>query len=246
VLNPYGVGCVETIAQGLLNVLRNPDIQRPLIVNCSLVLDLPGEGEAFPDFPAPLADPATLKHMRQPLEEILGLLMQGNAVIVAAAGNDASRSAGNPSTGRPPARYPAAFADVIGVGAVSNQVPSKGKPFQAASYSNLADEPAEAGYVTLGGESGKDQGMLGLFTSGYPNPADKGQADPHAIGYLKNESGWARWAGTSFATPVVSGILAAWWDTSLGQATTAARTILDRAVSGATDQNEKVIFVKQQ
>jgi hypothetical protein len=246
VLNPYGVGCVETIAQGLLNVLRNPDIQRPLIVNCSLVLDLPTEGETYPDFPAPLADPAILAHMRQPLEEITRLLTQAGAVIVAAAGNDASRGARNPAASRPPARYPAAFEDVIGVGAVSNQRPSCGNRYEAASYSNLADNPSDSGYVTLGGEAGRDQGMLGLFISRYPNPADKGQADPQAIGYLSNESGWARWAGTSFATPIVSGILAAWWDASQGQAASVARTILGKAATGLTEQNEKVIVVEQQ
>jgi subtilisin family serine protease len=231
-----------------LNVLHNPDIQRPLIINCSLVLNLPrdaGEGELFPDFPAPLADSDTLTHMQRPFEEIFNLLKQTDAVIVAAAGNDASRGAASPTAGRPPARFPAAFADVIGVGAVSPQRPTEGNPYQAASYSNLADDPAESGYVTLGGESGKDQGMLGLFINSYPNPADKSQADPHAIGYLDNESGWARWAGTSFATPIVSGILAAWWDGSLGPAASAAQTILGRAVTGLTAQNEKVIVVEQ-
>jgi subtilisin family serine protease len=65
-----------------------------------------------------------------------------------------------------------------------------------ASYSNLADRPKFTGVTTFGGEPGEGSGALGLYLGKFPC----GEA---------NCTKWAWWAGTSFATPIFTGIVAA-------------------------------------
>jgi hypothetical protein len=250
VLDPYGVGCLETIAAGILKALQNPNIQGRLIVNCSLVLDVPLDGHLDPDFPVELRDPATLEHMTTSLRTMFDRLSQANVVAVAAAGNDAHGNKTNPAA-RPPARYPAAFESVIGVGAL----PKHGRlvePFDAASYSNLSDAPAENGYSTIGGEQGVDQGVLGVYIGDFPEycgplPVDGRDLLPEQIQYHTNKTGWAWWAGTSFAAPVISGILAASQTSGPvpARASDVANTVLTNLSSGRTGESEKVVLVEQ-
>jgi subtilisin family serine protease len=106
-----------------------------------------------------------------------------------------------PGFNRPEPQYPAAFADVIGVGSV-------GRDGLPAFYSNLCDTvsgrltarvvPERNGYSAFGGEA-RDQGELGVYIGLMPRPG----AAP-----ADNASGWARWAGTSFAAPKISGLAA--------------------------------------
>ena len=52
VLNHFGVGTLETLSFGLMRALterQSGDI--PLVINCSLILDVPLEGHPAPDFP---------------------------------------------------------------------------------------------------------------------------------------------------------------------------------------------------
>ncbi len=51
-----------------------------------------------------------------------------------------------------------------------------------------------------------DHGVLGIYTAEFPSSraGSMGLSRPQP-----NSTGWARWAGTSFATPIVSGVLAA-------------------------------------
>ena len=114
---------------------------------------------------------------------------------------------------RPAARFPAAFTNVIGVGAMPRQ-DLGGVPQEAASYSNLSDDTPAIGYITLGGEPGVDQGILGVFISQFPEycgplPLNFASIQPDFIRYRSNKNGWAWWAGTSFATPIITGLLAA-------------------------------------
>lgn len=195
VLNPYGVGTLETLARGLQQALQlkqqHPD--RKLIVNCSLMLAIP---------PAQLItrfaqnDPTLrnvsagqLERWSGGLKHICELLDQHNIAIVAAAGNDHETT----DAAIPQARYPAAFHTVIGVGALESAT-------TPASYSNLSDTPIRAGIATFGGKANgpladAKTGILGLYTSTFPNGTP-------------NTFGWARWAGTSFAAPIISGVLA--------------------------------------
>jgi hypothetical protein len=263
VLNPYGVGSLETIAGGFMKVLgllrqlRQSGEKNPLVVNCSLTLGVTVDGQTDPDLPEEMKDPGLLDHTRISFEEMLALLNQPDCVVVAAAGNDASPGPGKPaSEDRPKARFPAAYPSVIGVGALPDQTPREG-PYEAASYSNLADEPTKDGYVTLGGEEvekkggGGMEGIRGIFISAYPKN-NSGLEDrdpgikPDKVGYEANDHGWACWSGTSFATPIVSGLLASWWSEDPVRLSSEARVFLDSLIEAdLTADDEKVILVRQ-
>ncbi len=227
VLNQFGVGSLETIARGVEAALeRRRDPKAALVINCSFMLSLPRPpsrdraGHPAPDFPWSLANnDRLLQAWALPLLLVCDRAISAGAVIAAAAGNDAELAPGNRAGPRPPARYPAAFASVMGVGALT----VNGAP---AGYSNFSDEPTSRGLVTFGGDvaatatgivntsvplvANAEDGVLGVYTGDLPNPGamiptlSTGKY-PHPI---RNKSGWARWAGTSFATPVISGALA--------------------------------------
>jgi subtilisin family serine protease len=166
-------------------------------------------------------------------------------VIVAAAGNDAP----NPNN-RPEARYPASFIDVLGVGALPNgATPASGR-YQAATYSNLSDRPPKTGYVTLGGEPGSGKGILGVYISEFPILPIGSTLTPDDITYRRKGTGWAWWAGTSFAAPVVSGILASWRSqpgnrAGVFQFRNAGQALNGLSQSIKTDKDEKVVLVMQ-
>jgi hypothetical protein len=260
VLSPYGVGSVESIAQGLLSATRNHNSDRPLIINCSLVLNVPRDEQQDPDFefehPASARE-FTCKSLRE-LFRWVSTVKQATAI--AAAGNDGAGG------GRPAARYPAAFVSVLGVGGVPAGGPRADGAFHAAPYSNLADDPPEAGRLTFGGLPGAGSGVLGVYISPFPNYAGPNVAgEPpsssvvpaesvtgHAptrmpaldeIWYSVNSTGWAWWAGTSFAAPIVSGLAAT---TQPGPPfPQSVRAFITALRSGNTDKQERVIVVKQ-
>jgi hypothetical protein len=243
VMNSYGVGCVETILKGLIDVVNKPADQRLRIINCSLVLGLPLDGSPDPDFPYELPDPMLMDDMLTPLREIFDLISQSGIVVVAAAGNDAIDG-----HTRPPARYPAAFPSVIGVGALPR--PPHSTPHKKTSYSNLADNPNDKGYVTLGGEGGQKKGVLGVYISPLPRyngtfPNNKREVKRDHVDYDYNNTGWAWWAGTSFAAPIVTGILAQTLNTAAPTGLAGARSTLDDLSGGTTVNNAKVIHVDQ-
>ena len=116
-----------------------------------------------------------------PLRDVLRLAYDAGATIVAAAGNDAT-----PGGPIPPMQLPAAYTFVIGVGAsnISNQ---------RASYSNWID-PGQGDVAAPGGE-GNCLGIVG--------------AQGCVVGFLPTcKADFAAWEGTSFATPLVSGLAA--------------------------------------
>jgi hypothetical protein len=136
-----------------------------------------------------LKDPAM-----KPLVHLFSLGSLGDRVLaVAAAGNEACLYEGV----RVAPRIPAAVEGVLGVSAV-------GSNLEPASYSNDDDmvDPFDDGIGAFGGEvnhdSGlSDQGVVGLYLADNLRDA--------------NVQGFARWAGTSFATAVVSGLAACAW-----------------------------------
>jgi subtilisin family serine protease len=152
---------------------------------------------------------------------ICDLLYYLGSRVIAAAGNDWDPS----DIGRPQARYPAAFSSVQGVGALKReQAPAAiagNQNYQVASYSDLSDQPGKVGVATLGGEPGEGKGVLGLYLGEFPEPLPEEWSIFHRILnwlvklfggrflYPKNETHWAWWAGTSFATPILTGVIAA-------------------------------------
>ena len=123
--------------------------------------------------------------------------------IVAAAGNDASS--------RP--FWPAAFNHVIGVGAV--QVDPSSGAVQPAPFTNR-------GHWVNCCAQGVD--VVSTFPRGVYRTAD---------GQERRFEGMARWSGTSFAAPLVAGLIAAartTWGTST------AREAADRLLATATQQ----------
>lgn len=200
VLNPYGIGSLETLTRGFALLADEREAQQqgagaeplqPLVVNCSLVMNLPpATPEAIAEaarHDAALGDftPEEIRQSAELLAAIIRLLRQQEVYLVAAAGNDA-RSGVSP---RPAARFPAAFDGVTGVAALNLD----GSP---AAYSNYGDAPTEVGLATYGGDgTASNPGMRGVYIGVFPDGTP-------------NTTGWAYWSGTSFATPVISGALA--------------------------------------
>jgi hypothetical protein len=219
VLGARGVGTDESIERGLLWALehRAKHPERMLIVNCSLMMVLPPPwlaAEELASYWALFNNPnlgslPEYKLLSRPLEESCYHLRLPASLVVAAAGNDGDEPDAAVGTEveaanglRRDARYPAAFDTVLGVGAL------KEGSTEPTHYSNTSDEPEGVGIATFGGEKAADvpvsdtqvgTGLLGVFTGEYPDydvpPAE--------------HPGWAWWAGTSFAAPVITGTLAA-------------------------------------
>ncbi len=249
VLNPYGVGTLESLAHGfqeVVNIRNSLPADMPLVINCSWMLDIPQDVEQLTAQQLLADDIGSLtleqaQQMSQMLQDICLLASPPlndpntppSTILIAAAGNDSNLD------NRSQARYPAAYPDVTGVGALT-------RDDSPTPYSNLSDSPSTIGYATFGGEAAPT-------SSSDPAPADPATADPIGgilgvyIGLLdgqpKNPTGWARWAGTSFAAPIISGTLARLLDKSTNVTLRDADTTL-RAVDTRVNIGE-VVHVTQ-
>lgn len=217
VLNPYGVGTLETIAHGFARAAEYA-IEHPcehIVVNASLFLDVAQPDidsfevlvaddpfwnwcleEIEPSDPPP--PPAeiirrAIERTVSPLDEVCKFLSSHKISVIAAAGNDAGKGTAAANHVRPKARFPAAYDTVLGVGALNadNSI---------AVYSNEPDQPPRAGVEAFGGNASGDLsdpnfGAIGVYIGKFPD------RQPNLLGL-------ARWSGTSFATPVITAAFA--------------------------------------
>ncbi|GCE47409.1 subtilase family protein [Thermosporothrix hazakensis] len=224
VLNDFGVSDSLTVINALEAIHArmqpiNPrtgqpgDLHnKPVVINLSLVLT-PSDEDLFKYWHAAGACTPQehvqmmydINLLRAPLHHAIQRLVESGAVIVGAAGND-SNTDSTPTRIGP--RYPAAFPEVIAVGAVDRRE-------RAARYSNYPQIPPKGnGIATYGGgsptlneiEYGIADAMIGVYTgSRYPALEAKNPPEP---AYEGNNHCWAFWSGTSFATPIVSAVAA--------------------------------------
>jgi hypothetical protein len=223
VLDDLGVGDLSLLLIGLKRVLDRKDPTDPQIINLSL---------GFQPHPARL--PAAWYGLRRPHDPLymyademfdrernehwvaanrsevghtvdlleVGLRVLGtylslnNCLVIAAAGNDSVNQV-EMSKARMEPRLPARFDTVLGVAATTSN------PRQAARYSNVGDEHELGDHVaTFGGNSSEmlepEDGVIGIYSGEFPD-------------HRPNETGFAFWSGTSFATGIVSGIAANFW-----------------------------------
>jgi hypothetical protein len=228
VLNDFGIGDVFAISHALAalpRALLGSDEPRTgearLVVNLSLGIDLPiparlldrwlphtsRDAELLRDRLPDIA--ATLDQLHGNLADVVASLTERGVLTVAATGNDALRPDVVPGE-PPPPRFPARYDDVLGVAATRRDLKT------AADYSNRGELAAAAwpgdiasvggnivpsGAADQPGSTDPADGVLGIFS------ADR------LPGGAANTSGWVRWAGTSFSTPIVAAIAARVWAT---------------------------------
>lgn len=211
VLNQFGVGDFTSFVQGLEKIYTEKiyNRHRKLVINCSWMLEFPLDnlharhmtqtGDPDAEFEGAVrtfskTDQSTLALLEALFCRFYGLGRQA----IAAVGNDGRTG----DKKRAQARYPAALKRVTGVGALPKTLDklSTGK-YRTSVFSNLSESPdgrgvVTKGIVTLGGEEGPGNGVLGLYIGEFPDNS-------------RNESKWAWWAGTSFAAPILTGAVAA-------------------------------------
>jgi hypothetical protein len=215
VLDDAGIGHTHLLLDALDYCLALTHAGQRVVVNMSMYLTIPpgervwdhwfgGPGAMPPIHPSRQA--ALIEALDEAVEQRIDLLLDAGAVIVAAAGNDALRSRRKSADGtHPQPRLPADYDGVICVVATNRE----GK---ISAYSNRADVPATGNCVATYGGEGVLDGKSATVPPG--NPRD-GMVSvytnvevPTVDGMQPNMTGWVYWSGTSFATPVISGIAA--------------------------------------
>ena len=246
-LNDYGVGdnsgLVDELSYIQTRMGKNGDLHdKPVVINLSLGAIPSREELAELWFNAD--DSYQTEEFVRTLEDIellqLGLhlviqsLAELGAVIVASAGNDSNIPqwnswAADPASRKGP-RYPAAYPEVISVGAVD-------KHGRAAQYSNYPQlPPYHNGIATYGGgiptpvppvgpsgqvppgDHGPDprimttaigvDGVVGVYTAPFYPALSRDDPPPQSYNASAQSYDWAYWSGTSFATPIISAVAA--------------------------------------
>lgn len=212
VLNQFGVGTFLNIAAGFQKVAELQDKSpRKAVINCSFTLTLPrdekhqGRKPTSEDFGLQGLSDDELDMLIEAASEMLErvrLSVEEDALIIGAAGNDSDRQVELPKA----ARSLANKEYVVGVGAL------KKNSADPANYSNDADQPRRDGFMIFGGDyddtkppqndkyDDDGNGVIGIFTL-------EGNFDINGKN-VENRYGYAEWAGTSFAAPMLTGIVA--------------------------------------
>ncbi len=220
VLDNVGFGDTAALLAALDYCLELARRGQRVVVNLSLYALIPPDDEVwaywFADGAArvgpfePARQAPLLEIIDEEIEHRIALLLDAGVVVVAAAGNDAFVYDHHPQP-----RIPADYDTVLCVVATD-------RDGAIAAYSNAADVPVTGNCVATWGGQGRQEtlgttagpvttvdvvptgadprdGVAGLYT---------GHAVDAALGPVENGSGWAYWSGTSFATPIISGLVA--------------------------------------
>ena len=183
VLNSEGKGNLTCLIHNLEAVHNDIDDPESVIYNMSLHTIEPG----FCD-PSNSPRSDSCSEFDHFLNNILAGVIPEPVALVAAAGNY-NANGGTPT--RPGEAYPAAFENVIGVGSVDRYA-------TISDFSHTAEYNANGeGFYVLG------EDIVGVYLDAFPTKDVNGNTV-----YLPNDHGWGTWSGTSFSTPIVSGILA--------------------------------------
>lgn len=218
VLNDYGGGDLYSLYAALTDLEREmvTGSIRRLVINLSLTI-MPDIRRLpylwFDHRQWPTTQLTGIIRVLGHIEEGLSLLFESlyahGVLVVAAAGNDSLRANQQGLPPRPP-RAPARYETTLGVTSVN----SKFAPSIFANAANIA--PSSTGVATLGGD---DYGSLD--TNALPDAVRGIYISPTFPNGEQNASGWADWCGTSFSTPIISGLSAH----LMAQGRTASNTI---------------------
>jgi len=110
----------------------------------------------------------------------------------------------------PPPRFPARYDNVLGVAATRRDLET------AADYSNRGELAATSwpGDVSTFGGNIVPPGAQNEPGTTHPTDSIVGIFSATTLpGGARNTSGWVRWAGTSFSTPIVAAVAARLWAT---------------------------------
>lgn len=234
VLNRYGDGSFITVSHGLSEALnRHAQGATKLVFNCSfgMVRKLPehkSQHETWKAFYPKLWESLIQELIFMALDDAFAqVISHPNITVVAAAGNEANKVNQKGEVvepGRPSAWYPAAFDKVLSVAALPKHyfrdTAQEGK-IVPATYSNSAhsEDPdkkdkAHYSFATFGGERRNKpgnpfapaDGVVGVYIGKIPKQNLDGSFSQDGP---DNQTYVGQWAGTSFATPIISALVAA-------------------------------------
>jgi len=215
VLNDFCVGTVQVLTEQLYGILQR-NVSGDVVINMSLVT---------PDDVDVRTSGIDLALARQGLLEVIGQLSARGVIFVASAGNEGDKRYMQPEEEHPKALYPAAYAYPLGQDAsVATMIPV-GAVNHEGGITSYSCYPGSRGVSTYGGETPSKEAIfkdaatgmtevdtrqidavIGVYTQlFYPALS---YDDPEATYPAPNAYGWAYWIGTSFATPIISAVVA--------------------------------------